>query len=68
MVRWHEPHGNQLQEDAAVADQVRHEEEHVVLLLALGGLLVLGGRGHGCSGFRELSLSDKGKICPKFVR
>ena len=55
MVRRHEPHGDELEEDAAVPDQVRHEEEHVVLIFDLGGLLVLGGRRHGCGGFGKLS-------------
>ena len=55
MVRRHEPHGDQLEEDAAVPDEVRHKEEYVILLLALGGLLVLGGRGHGCGIFGTLS-------------
>ena len=62
MVRRHEPHGDHLEEDAAVPDQIRHEEEHVFLLLALGGLLVLGGRGHGCRSFGTLSLPNNGEI------
>ena len=62
MVRRHEPHGDQLEEDAAVPDEVRHEEEHVVLLLACVGLLVLGGRRHGWSFFGALSLAYKVEI------
>ena len=59
MVRRHEPHGDQLEEDAAVPDEVRHKEEYVILLLALGGLLVFGGRGHGCGIFGTLSHPDR---------
>ena len=51
MVRRHEPHGDNLEEDAAVPDQVRNEEEHIILLLALCGLLVLLVGGHDRGGF-----------------
>ena len=56
MVRWHEPHGDDLEEDAAVPDQVRNKEEHIIVLLALCGLLVLLGGGHVRGGFDKLSL------------
>ena len=59
MVRRHEPHGDNLEEDAAVPDQVRNEEEHIILLLALCGLLVLLVGGHDRGGFDKLSLQEE---------